>query len=56
MAEEVNSANILVIDDEEVMRDSCRQTLSRWGHLVKTAENGGQGAGAGHLLLLHKNL
>ncbi len=36
-------ANILVIDDEEVMRDSCKQILSRQGHHVKLAENGYQG-------------
>jgi len=33
-------ANILVIDDEESMRDSCRQTLSRDGNSVEVAENG----------------
>ena len=36
-------ANILVIDDEEVMRDSCKQVLSRQGHSVKLAEDGYQG-------------
>jgi len=36
-------ANILVIDDEESMRDSCQQTLSRSGYYVETAENGGKG-------------
>ncbi|TET44919.1 sigma-54-dependent Fis family transcriptional regulator, partial [Candidatus Aerophobetes bacterium] len=36
-------ANILVIDDEEVMRDSCKQILSRQGHNVKLAEDGYQG-------------
>lgn len=38
-----NRANILVIDDEETMRDSCRQTLSRDGHRVETAEDGSKG-------------
>ncbi len=33
-------ANILVIDDEESMRDSCLQTLSRQGYSVDTADNG----------------
>lgn len=33
-------ANILVIDDEESMRDSCLQTLSRKGYSVDTADNG----------------
>lgn len=36
-------ANILVVDDEEVMRDSCRQILSREGHNVKVAEDGHEG-------------
>jgi DNA-binding NtrC family response regulator len=30
----------LVIDDEETMRDSCRQTLSRDGNRVEVAEDG----------------
>ncbi len=34
------SANVLVIDDEAVMRDSCRQILSPYDCNVKTAENG----------------
>jgi two-component system sensor histidine kinase/response regulator len=33
-------SRILVIDDEESMRDSCSQVLSRDGHRVDTAENG----------------
>ncbi len=36
-------ANILVVDDEESMRDSCRQTLSRDGNRVEVAENGSKG-------------
>jgi len=36
-------ANILVMDDEESMRDSCLQTLSRDGNRVKVAENGSEG-------------
>ena len=36
-------ANILVIDDEETMRDSCQQTLSRHGNRVKVAEDGLKG-------------
>lgn len=36
-------ANILVIDDEESMRDSCQQTLSRDGNHVKAAKNGSEG-------------
>jgi len=33
-------AIILVIDDEEAMRDSCCQVLSKNGYVVETAENG----------------
>jgi DNA-binding NtrC family response regulator len=36
-------ANILVIDDEESMRDSCRQTLARNGNRVEVAEDGSKG-------------
>jgi DNA-binding NtrC family response regulator len=35
--------NILVIDDEETMRDSCQQTLSRDGNRVEVAEDGSMG-------------
>jgi len=35
-----NQANILVIDDEESMRDSCRQVLIKAGYEARTAENG----------------
>ncbi|MFC2145988.1 response regulator, partial [Acidobacteriota bacterium] len=34
------SSNILVIDDEESMRDSCSQVLTKEGHCVEAAENG----------------
>jgi len=37
------SANILVVDDEEVMRSACTQTLNRDGHRVRVAENGERG-------------
>jgi len=36
-------ANILVIDDEATMRDSCRQALSRDGNRVEVAEDGLKG-------------
>lgn len=36
-------ARILVIDDEEVIRDSCAQALSREGHIIACAENGDTG-------------
>ncbi len=39
----MKKATILVIDDEEVMRDSCRQVLTRQGHEVKTAGDGAVG-------------
>ena len=35
-----NEAHILVIDDEEAMRDSCQQTLLREGNKVEVAEDG----------------
>lgn len=35
--------NILVIDDDEPIRDSCQQTLSKDGCLVKTAGEGNEG-------------
>jgi two-component system, sensor histidine kinase and response regulator len=31
---------ILIIDDEEVMRDGCQMILSKAGHIAETAENG----------------
>ena len=36
-------ATILVIDDEEAMRDSCHQVLSKDGYATETAENGHSG-------------
>jgi DNA-binding NtrC family response regulator len=38
-----SQANILVIDDEETMRDSCQQALSRSGNRVEVAEEGVKG-------------
>ncbi len=37
------NAAILVIDDEEAIRDSCRQVLSRAGYRTRTAEDGNVG-------------
>ena len=37
------NATILVIDDEEAIRDSCCQVLSRAGYGTRTAENGNIG-------------
>ena len=39
----LREAKILVIDDEETMRDSCRQTLSRDGNRVEVADDGLKG-------------
>ncbi len=36
-------ANILVIDDEQIMRDGCSRILSRDGWSIVCAENGSQG-------------
>jgi two-component system sensor histidine kinase/response regulator len=36
-------ATILVIDDEEAMRDSCFQVLSKDGYTAETADNGNTG-------------
>lgn len=41
----IRQADILVIDDEESMRDSCMQSLSRKGYNVETAEDGTKGLG-----------
>ena len=38
-----NLANILVIDDDETMRDWCQQILSQAGNKVETAEDGLKG-------------
>jgi two-component system sensor histidine kinase/response regulator len=37
------NATILVIDDEEAIRDSCCQVLSKDGYVTETAENGQSG-------------
>lgn len=39
----LNQTNILVIDDEQIMRDGCSRILSKDGWSVITAENGKQG-------------
>ena len=36
-------ANILIIDDEETIRDSCSQALRKDGYTVKTAQDGSEG-------------
>jgi two-component system, sensor histidine kinase and response regulator len=38
-----SQANILVIDDEESIRDSCSQVLAKAGYTTQTAENGDLG-------------
>ena len=37
------ASRVLVIDDEEVIRDSCSQALTKEGIIVKTAESGDKG-------------
>jgi len=46
-----SEANILVIDDEETMRDSCQQALSQQENKVEVAEDGVRG-----LAMLEKEL
>jgi len=43
MTEQNDKELILVIDDEEPIRDGCRQTLEKSGYTVITAENGEEG-------------
>ena len=38
-----DKANILIIDDEEAIRDSCSQVLKKDGHTVKGAKDGREG-------------
>ena len=38
-----NSEYILIIDDEESIRDGCRQALERFGFRVLAAANGQEG-------------
>jgi len=39
----LRQSNIIVIDDEEAMRDSCLQVLSKEGFSVETAKDGNEG-------------
>ena len=39
----LEKANVLVIDDEEMVRKSCAKILTEEGHAVRAAENGDQG-------------
>jgi two-component system sensor histidine kinase/response regulator len=39
----LEKANVLVIDDEEILRNSCKKILTEEGHVVRWAENGDQG-------------
>lgn len=43
MPGQTNQTNILVIDDEQIMRDGCSRILSKDGWSVLTAENGKKG-------------
>ncbi|MBW2599393.1 MAG: response regulator [Deltaproteobacteria bacterium] len=40
MSEEVSREPILIVDDEETIRDGCRQVLEKSGHTVFTAGSG----------------
>ncbi|MFA6319138.1 MAG: response regulator, partial [Elusimicrobiota bacterium] len=40
------AVSVLIIDDEESMRDSCRQLLTRRGYQVREAEDGAAGLAA----------
>ena len=44
---------ILVIDDDEYIRDSCHQTLSRAGYCVETAVNGKVGLSLAEKIVPH---
>ena len=38
-----NQEKILIIDDEEIVRDSCIQILAKRNYKIATAENGAEG-------------
>ena len=42
----MNSKNVLVIDDEPVVRDGCRMVLTKEGYKVATCETGREGFAA----------
>jgi signal transduction histidine kinase len=39
----ISQAKILIIDDEEAIRDSCSQIIRKDGHVAETAEDGSKG-------------
>src|SRR5512135_3222545 len=39
----MDRGSILIIDDEEIIRESCRRVLEPEGYAVKTADSGGRG-------------
>ena len=39
----MDKGSILIIDDEEIIRESCRRVLEPEGYAVKTADSGGSG-------------
>ena len=39
----MGKGSILIIDDEEIIRESCRRTLEPEGYTVKTARSGAEG-------------
>ncbi|MGD0168360.1 MAG: hybrid sensor histidine kinase/response regulator [Smithella sp.] len=48
MTDQSQKPLILIIDDEEVLRDGCRQVLERCGYSVLTAEQGIEGIKLAH--------
>lgn len=40
-----NEEKILIIDDEEIVRDSCIQILAKRNYMIATAQNGDEGLG-----------
>lgn len=43
MGEKVRQPLILIIDDEESIRDGCSQALAKWGYEIITASDGAEG-------------
>ena len=48
MTDQSQKPLILIIDDEEALRDGCRQVLERCGYFVLTAEQGNEGIKLAH--------
>ena len=48
MTDQSQKPLILIIDDEEALRDGCRQVLEKCGYFVLTAEQGNEGIKLAH--------